>query len=64
MGIRIERTDNMLAWIGNNIGTILISLVLLAVVVAIVRSMRKKKQQSSCGGGCSHCAMSNTCHPE
>ena len=44
----------MLQWISANIGTILISLVLLAVVALIIRSMvhDKKQGKSSCGGNC------------
>ena len=35
----------MLQWISANIGTILISLVLLAVVALIIRSMMRDKKQ-------------------
>ena len=54
----------MLQWISANIGTILISLVLLAVVALIIRSMMRDKKQgkSSCGAGCAHCAMHGQCH--
>ena len=54
----------MLQWISANIGTILISLVLLAVVTLIIRSMvhDKKQGKSSCGAGCAHCAMHGQCH--
>ena len=47
----------MLQWISANIGTILISLVLLAVVTLIIRSMvhDKKQGKSSCGGNCAAC---------
>ena len=47
----------MLQWISANIGTILISLVLLAVVALIIRSMMRDKKQgrSSCGGNCAGC---------
>ena len=47
----------MLQWISANIGTILISLVLLAVVALIIRSMvhDKKQGKSSCGGNCAAC---------
>ena len=51
----------MLAWITENIGTILISAVLLLVVVLIIRN-DKKKGKSSCGCNCAHCAMSGSCH--
>ena len=59
----------MIAWLEANIGTIVISLILLGAVVAIVRSMiREKKNGSSscgsscggcsaCGGGCSACSQ-------
>ena len=54
----------MLQWISANIGTILISLVLLAVVALIIRSMvhDKKQGMSSCGGNCAVCAACGSCH--
>ena len=54
----------MLQWIGANLGTILICLVLLAIVTfIIVYLVRQKKQgKSSCGCNCAHCAMHGACH--
>ena len=54
----------MLAWITENIATIIICAVLIAVVAAIVISMikNKKKGKSSCGCGCTDCPMSGSCH--
>ena len=54
----------MLQWISANIGTVLISLVLLAVVALIIRSMMRDKKQgkSSCGGNCAGCAACGACH--
>ena len=54
----------MLQWISANIGTILISLVLLAVVALIIRSMvhDKKQGKSSCGCNCAGCAVCGACH--
>ena len=54
----------MLQWIGANLGTILICLVLLAIVTfIIVHLVRQKKQgKSSCGCNCAHCAMHGSCH--
>ena len=54
----------MLQWIGANLGTILICLVLLAIVTfIIVYLVRQKKQgKSSCGCNCAHCAMHGSCH--
>ena len=54
----------MLAWITENIGTILISAVLLLVVVLNIRKLvkDKKKGKSRCGCNCAHCAMSGSCH--
>ena len=54
----------MLQWISANIGTILISLVLLAVVTLIIRSMMRDKKQgkSSCCGNCAGCAACGSCH--
>lgn len=54
----------MLQWIGANLGTILVCLVLLAIVTfIIVYLVRQKKQgKSSCGCNCAHCAMHGSCH--
>ena len=54
----------MLQWISANIGTVLISLVLLAVVTLIIRSMvhDKKQGKSSCGGNSAGCAACGSCH--
>lgn len=54
----------MVVWIMDNIGTILICAVLIAIVAAVVVSMLRdrKKGKSSCGCNCAHCAMNGTCH--
>lgn len=54
----------MLAWLSENLPTIIICAILLAVVVMIVVSMirNKKKGKTSCGCGCAHCAASGICH--
>ena len=54
----------MLQWLTANLGTILISAVLLAVVILIVVYLlrQKKAGKSSCGAGCPHCAMHGRCH--
>ncbi len=54
----------MLVWLQNNIGTIIICAVLLAIVGEIVAVMakNKKKGKSSCGCGCENCAMNGACH--
>ena len=54
----------MLHWFSENLGTIIISLVLLAVVIAIARYLirQKKAGKISCGAGCAHCAMHVSCH--
>ena len=53
----------MLTWLSANIGTVLITILLIAVVAIIVVKLRrdKKKGVSSCGGNCAHCAMSGAC---
>ncbi len=54
----------MLAFLTENLGTILVVLVLCVVIGVIIRSMRgdKRKGKSSCGSGCQGCAMSAQCH--
>ena len=56
----------MITWITNNIGTIIVCAVLIAIVAAIIVSMVRKKKAGksvicSCGN-CRNCAMSGTCH--
>ena len=56
----------MLNWFTANLGTILISLVLLVLVFLIVRYLlrQKKAGKSSCGANCAHCAMHGQCHSQ
>ncbi|NCB63616.1 MAG: FeoB-associated Cys-rich membrane protein [Clostridia bacterium] len=53
-----------MAWLIENLATILISLALVAVVTAIVVDLIRKKREgkSSCGCGCSSCPSSSICH--
>ncbi len=54
----------MLAWIAENLATILLCVVLILTVCVIVRKLvrDRRKGKSSCGCGCQNCAMSGTCH--
>ena len=54
----------MLAWLTANLGTIIITLVLIGIVTAIIVKMKKDKKQgkNSCGCGCQNCAMHGMCH--
>ena len=56
----------MLAWLTENIATMMICAVLIAVVAAIIIGMvrNKKKGKSSCGFGCADCPLNGSCHPE
>ena len=56
----------MLQWISENIGTIAVGLILLAVVILIVRIMMRDKKQgkSSCGGNCASCGGCCACHKD
>ena len=53
-----------MGWFTENLGTIIVSLVLIAIVALIVGKMirDKKKGKSSCGCGCANCAMRGSCH--
>ncbi len=54
----------MLAFLKENLSTIIIGLIVLAVVVSLVVKLirDKKKGKSSCGCGCEHWAASEECH--
>ena len=52
-------------FIMNNLGTIIVGLVVAAIVVAIIVNMiRKKKNGESIGCGCGNCPSKGICHPE
>jgi len=54
----------MYAWLIDNLGNIVVSLILICIVTAVIVRMAKDKKQgkSSCGCGCEHCAMHGKCH--
>ena len=54
----------MLNFFISNIGTIIVSLILLIIVGFAVRSLisNKKNGKSSCGYGCANCPSAGICH--
>jgi len=55
----------MMAWISENLATIVVGLAVLGIVVLVVRSMYKNKKAGkscSCGSSCSGCASAGMCH--
>ena len=56
----------MFDWIAQNLGTLLISAVLIAIVTSIIISLirQKKRGRSSCGCNCAHCALHGQCHKQ
>lgn len=54
----------MLAWLQNNLGTLVVALIVFGLfAVAAVKVIKDKKQgKCSCGNSCSHCAMQGQCH--
>jgi hypothetical protein len=57
---------HMIQWLEQNMGTILVSLLLLLVVCLIIRRLWKDRKQgkSSCGGQCGSCPMHQACHKQ
>lgn len=54
----------MVSLLKENIGTIIVGLILLAIIFMIVRKMTndRKKGKSSCGCNCGCCPNSENCH--
>ena len=46
-----------MTWLMNNLSTIIVCIVLVAVVVLIINKMIKDKKK-----GCSNCAIAGKCH--
>ena len=53
----------MFIWITENLGTIVVSAILIVIVTAAILKMIKDKRNgiSSCGGNCTHCSMCASC---
>lgn len=53
----------MLAWLSQNLATILICLALIIIVALIIAKLIKDKKQgkNTCGNNCAHCAMAGSC---
>ncbi len=53
----------MSAWLAENWGTILLTLILAGIVTLIIAKLIKdrKNGKSSCGGNCSHCPGCGRC---
>ena len=53
----------MIAWVRENLGTIVVSAILIAIVAGIIISMIKNKKsgRSCCSGSCAHCDMCAGC---
>lgn len=53
----------MIPWIIENAGTIIISLILVAIVTGVIFSIirDKKMGRSTCGGSCASCKMCAAC---
>ena len=55
----------MIGWIQANLGTILVTLLLIALVALIVVKLyRDKKRGGSVCGSCAACAMRGACHKQ
>lgn len=56
----------MIDFFVQNLGTIVVGAIVVAVVAAIIVKMinDRKKGKSSCGCGCENCAASGMCHPK
>ena len=55
----------MFSWLCQNIATIIVCAVLIAIVALIIVYMRRKNKNGSncsCGCGCENCALSGQCH--
>lgn len=54
----------MFFWIMENLGTVVVSVLLLAAIAAILVGLLKdrKNGKTSCGSGCAGCPMSDRCH--
>ena len=54
-----------MAWIIENIGSILVGAMLLGLVALLIASsIKSKKKGGGCGCGCSECSLKGVCHKD
>lgn len=56
----------MISFLAENIGTIIVGLVLLEIISIVIRTMirdKKAGKSCNCGDACGNCPSSHTCHP-
>ena len=55
-----------MAWLMDNLATIILSLALVAIVALIIRKQIRDRLagRTSCGCGCENCASRGLCHPD
>ncbi len=56
---------DMLLWLSQNWGSLLVFTVIALLVAGSVRSLRRQKKAAKvggCGGGCAGCPMCASCH--
>ena len=53
----------MIIWMTENLGTIVVSIILVVIVAFAIRRIVKDRKDgvSSCGGNCAHCKMCSSC---
>ncbi len=51
-----------MSWLVNNIGTILVAVVVFGGLGFIAFRYFRGKKKNSCGGGCAGCPMNGKCH--
>ena len=56
----------MFQWIGENAGTVIVSIALIGLVAGIIIRLRgdRKRGKSSCGCNCGCCPMAGSCHKQ
>ena len=54
----------MFQWIGENAGTVIVSIALAGIIAGIIIRLRRDRKQgkASCGGNCGCCPMAGSCH--
>ena len=51
-----------MSWIIENMGTVVVGILLAAIVIAIIIRLVKNKKAGKSGCGCQNCAMAGACH--
>ena len=62
--IKANELELIMEFIMQNMGTIIVSIILSVAVILSVRTIIKNRKEGKCSGGCTYCPGASNCHSD